>query len=101
MRGYTWVPHFHSIAVALKKANLINLPFCRGANLAYSFVFCTSFMLGLNYCFSYFQRIYNVKNLKKIKVDMEKNICVSFAIMPKKLIYCPKKLIYPNAARSS
>ena len=38
-----------------------------------------------------------MKNWKKIKVNMEKNMCVSFAIMPKKIMlvyYCP------NVARS-
>ena len=33
---------------------------------------------------SNFQIIYNMKNLNKIKADMEKNVFVSFAIMPKK-----------------
>ena len=33
-----------------------------------------------------------MKNWQKVKVNMEKNMCVSFAIMPKKnhaTIYCP------------
>ena len=45
--------------------------------------FYTSFLLGLNECFSNFQRIYNKKkNLKKNKVNRKKKMCVSFEIMP-------------------
>ena len=92
MRWYTWVPHFHySIALALRKlislvellANLINLPFCRCANFASSFIFYTSVLLGLNKCLSNFREFPIGRNKKKIKVDMEENMCVGFAVMQK------------------
>ena len=73
---YIWVPYFHSVALALKKTNFISriigqfnksvlLPLCQPC---IQFCFYTSFLLGLNKCFyfSNFQRIYNMKNLKKI-----------------------------------
>ena len=48
------------------------LPLCQPC---LQFCFYTSFLLGLNKCFSNFHRIYNMKNLKKISVEMEK-ICL-------------------------
>ena len=97
MRGYTWVPRF--IALALKKTNLVSRNFdqlnksainfaVNCASLASSFVFYTGLIfVSTEYmCFSNFQRIYNMKNWKKIKINMKKKMCVSFAITPIKIM---------------
>ena len=76
MRRYIWVPYFHSVALAPKETNFVSriigqfnksvfLPLCQPC---IQFCFYTSFLIGLNKCFSNFQRIYNIKNLKKICV---------------------------------
>ena len=97
MRGYTWVPRF--TALALKKTDLVSrnfghlkkstiLPLCWPC---IQFCFLYLIFVSTEYIsvfISNFQRIYNMKNWKKINVNIGKNICVSFAIMQKKKKSC-------------
>ena len=92
MRGYTWVPYFHSVALAPKKTNFVSQiigQFNKSALLllcqpCIQFCFYTSFLLGLTKCFSNFTENLQYEELEENLGRDEKNMFISFAIMSKK-----------------